>query len=147
MLLSLEQRSKDGSERSASSPCRRGRFSRSPHRPASARSRISSPDRVKGIQIGGTVSFGRDESGQVDPSTPIFTTSGLSRNALAGAYAVVNTVSLYVEHGQETFHSVHVESAERVAAKAHGPEFERLVSHFRNRRRSRVSITVHPNAR
>jgi uncharacterized protein YbjT (DUF2867 family) len=32
-------------------------------------------------------------------------------DALAGAYAVVNTVSLYVEHGRETFHSVHVESA------------------------------------
>jgi NADH dehydrogenase len=34
-------------------------------------------------------------------------------DALAGAYGVVNAVSLYVEHGQETFHSVHVESAER----------------------------------
>ncbi|MGC1953442.1 MAG: hypothetical protein WA970_12925, partial [Gammaproteobacteria bacterium] len=32
---------------------------------------------------------------------------------------VVNAVSLYVEHGQETFHSVHVESAERVAVQAH----------------------------
>src|SRR6266581_9565824 len=43
-------------------------------------------------------------------------------DALTGAYAVVNAVSLYVEHGQETFHSVHVESAERVAAKRTGPE-------------------------
>jgi len=48
-------------------------------------------------------------------------------DALAGAYAVVNTVSLYVEHGQETFHSVHVESAERVAAKAHRAGVKRLV--------------------
>ena len=32
-------------------------------------------------------------------------------DALAGAYGVVNAVSLYVEHGLETFHSVHVESA------------------------------------
>jgi len=39
-------------------------------------------------------------------------------DALACAYAVVNAVSLYVEHGHETFHSVHVESAERVAAQA-----------------------------
>src|SRR6266404_7063894 len=39
-------------------------------------------------------------------------------DALAGAYGVVNAVSLYVEHGQETFHSVHVESAQRVAAQA-----------------------------
>jgi uncharacterized protein YbjT (DUF2867 family) len=48
-------------------------------------------------------------------------------DALAGAYAVVNTVSLYVEHGQETFHSVHVESAERVAAQAQRAGVERLV--------------------
>jgi hypothetical protein len=36
-----------------------------------------------------------------------------SRDAvwLAGAYGVVNTVSLYVEHGQETFHSIHVEAS------------------------------------
>jgi len=39
---------------------------------------------------------------------------------------VVNAVSLYVEHGQETFHSVHVESAERVAAQAHRAGVERL---------------------
>ena len=31
--------------------------------------------------------------------------------ALAGAYGVVNAVGLYVEHGQDTFHSVHVEAA------------------------------------
>src|SRR6266581_247864 len=47
--------------------------------------------------------------------------------ALAGAYGVVNAVSLYVESGQETFHSVHVESAERVAAEAHRTGVERLV--------------------
>jgi NADH dehydrogenase len=46
--------------------------------------------------------------------------------ALAGAYGVVNAVSLYVEHGQETFHSVHVESAQRVAAQAHRAGVERL---------------------
>lgn len=38
--------------------------------------------------------------------------------ALDGAYGAVNAVSLYVEHGQETFHSVHVESARRLAAQA-----------------------------
>src|ERR1700736_890397 len=47
-------------------------------------------------------------------------------DALAGAYGVVNAVSLYVEHGQETFHSVHVESAKRVAAQAHRAGVERL---------------------
>jgi uncharacterized protein YbjT (DUF2867 family) len=48
-------------------------------------------------------------------------------DALDGAYAVVNAVSLYVQHGQETFHSVHVEAAERVAAQAHRAGVERLV--------------------
>src|SRR5712691_1437015 len=47
-------------------------------------------------------------------------------DALAGAYGVVNAVSLYVEHGQQTFHSVHVESAQRVAAQAHRGELQRL---------------------
>src|SRR5213592_591474 len=48
-------------------------------------------------------------------------------DALAGAYGVVNAVSLYVEHGQQTFHSVHVESAQRIAAQAHRAGVERLV--------------------
>src|ERR1700724_1652181 len=48
-------------------------------------------------------------------------------DALAGAYGVVNAVSLYVEHGQETFHSVHVESAQRVAAQAQRAGVKRLV--------------------
>jgi uncharacterized protein YbjT (DUF2867 family) len=48
-------------------------------------------------------------------------------DALAGAYAVVNAVSLYVEHGQETFHSVHVESAQLVAVQAHRAGVKRLV--------------------
>jgi NADH dehydrogenase len=48
-------------------------------------------------------------------------------DALAGAYGVVNAVSLYVEHGRETFQSVHVESAQRVAVQAHRAGVERLV--------------------
>src|SRR6202048_2875224 len=51
-------------------------------------------------------------------------------DALAGAYGAVNTVSLYVEHGQETFHSVHVESAQRVAAQALRAGVERLPRAF-----------------
>ncbi len=48
-------------------------------------------------------------------------------DALAGAYGVVNAVSLYLERGQETFHSVHVEAAQRVAAQAQRAGVERLV--------------------
>ena len=38
--------------------------------------------------------------------------------ALADAYGAVSAVSLYVEHGSETFHSVHVESAQRSSGAA-----------------------------
>ena len=48
-------------------------------------------------------------------------------DGLGGSYGVVNAVSLYVEHGQETFHSVHVESAQRVAAQARRAGVERLI--------------------
>jgi uncharacterized protein YbjT (DUF2867 family) len=48
-------------------------------------------------------------------------------DALAGAYGAVNVVSLYVERGQETFHSIHVKSAQRVAAQARRAGVERLV--------------------
>jgi len=48
-------------------------------------------------------------------------------DALVGAYGVINAVSLYRERGLETFHSVHVESAQRVAAQAHRAGVERLV--------------------
>jgi len=47
-------------------------------------------------------------------------------NVVAGAYGVVNAVSLYVEHGNETFHSVHVDAAQRVADQAHRAGVERL---------------------
>jgi NADH dehydrogenase len=47
--------------------------------------------------------------------------------ALADTYGAVNAVGLYVEHGRETFHSVHVEAAERVAILARRAGVERLV--------------------
>ena len=48
-------------------------------------------------------------------------------DALAGSRGVVNAVSLYVEHGGQTFHSVHVEAARRVASEARRAGVERLV--------------------
>ena len=47
--------------------------------------------------------------------------------ALAGAWGAVNAVSLYVERARETFHSVHVEAAGRIAALAHCAGLARLV--------------------
>ncbi|QFI68907.1 complex I NDUFA9 subunit family protein [Sinorhizobium alkalisoli] len=48
-------------------------------------------------------------------------------DALGGAHGVLNAVSLYVERGRQTFHSVHVEAAQRVAAQARRAGVERLV--------------------
>ena len=47
--------------------------------------------------------------------------------AIAGADGVVNAISLYVEHGSETFHSVHVEAAARIASAARRVGAKRLV--------------------
>lgn len=47
--------------------------------------------------------------------------------ALADAYGAVNAVSLYVEHGRETFQSVHVDSAQRIAAQAQRAGIKRLI--------------------
>jgi uncharacterized protein YbjT (DUF2867 family) len=48
-------------------------------------------------------------------------------DALCDAYAAVNAVSLYVERGKNTFRSVHVEGAQRIAAAARRAELERFV--------------------
>ena len=48
-------------------------------------------------------------------------------DAVAGAFGLINAVSLYVEHGAETFHSVHVDAAQRLAAEARRAGVERLV--------------------
>jgi uncharacterized protein YbjT (DUF2867 family) len=49
------------------------------------------------------------------------------RPAVEGAFAVVNAVSLYVERDGQTFHSVHVQAAERLAKLSHDAGVARLV--------------------
>lgn len=46
--------------------------------------------------------------------------------ALRGAYGAVNAVSLYVERGEATYHSVHVEGAQRLATLAQKAGVERF---------------------
>jgi len=46
--------------------------------------------------------------------------------ALAGAFGVVNAVSLYVERGNQTFRSVHVEAAAKVATHSRALGVQRL---------------------
>ena len=52
---------------------------------------------------------------------------GLVASAASGAWAVVNAVGLYVERGKDTFQSVHVRAAERVAKLARQAGVDRLV--------------------
>ena len=52
---------------------------------------------------------------------------GVVAAAVAGAYGVVNAVSLYRESGTETFHAIHVRAAERLARQAKRAGVERLV--------------------
>ena len=47
--------------------------------------------------------------------------------AVAGADGVINAMSLYVEHGADTFHSVHVEAAARIARVARQAGVKRFV--------------------
>ena len=47
--------------------------------------------------------------------------------AVAGADGIVNAISLYVEHGAGTFHSVHVEATARIARVARQAGVKRFV--------------------
>src|SRR6202040_3051024 len=47
--------------------------------------------------------------------------------AVAGADGVVNAISLYVQHGGDTFHSVHVEAAGKIARAARQAGIGRFV--------------------
>ncbi|MGD9922360.1 MAG: complex I NDUFA9 subunit family protein [Pseudorhodoplanes sp.] len=70
--------------------------------------------------------FARDYSNLQSVAADITDEQSIT-SALAGASGAVNAVSLYVERGQQTFHSVHVEAAQRVAAQAHRGGVERFV--------------------
>ncbi len=77
------------------------------------------PDRGAGL-------FALDDSQLQSVEADINDEQSVAR-AVAGAYAVVNAVSLYVEHGTETFNSLHVECAQRLATQARKAGVERLV--------------------
>jgi uncharacterized protein YbjT (DUF2867 family) len=76
------------------------------------------PERSPSLFPGGTSNI---ESVQADIND-----DGSILAAIRDAVAVVNAVSLYVEHGRDTFHSVHVEAAERLAKLARQSGLERI---------------------
>ena len=80
----------------------------------------------QGTRIGVLALFALDDSQLQSVEADINDEQSVAR-AVAGAYAVVNAVSLYVEHGTETFHSLHVECAQRLATQACQAGVERLV--------------------
>ena len=116
--------SHDSHERSHRHRVRRNRVSRPPRRSASPQAWVFRSDCIKASGSGHRL-FALDDPQLQSVAANIHDERSVA-DALAGAYGVVNAVSLYVEHGQETFHSVHVESAQRVAAQAHRAGVERL---------------------
>jgi uncharacterized protein YbjT (DUF2867 family) len=70
--------------------------------------------------------FGRDAA-QLHLVRSDIHDDGSLAEAIAGADGVVNAVSLYVEHGRETFQAVHVGAAERVATQARKAGIKQLV--------------------
>src|SRR5207248_10192899 len=77
------------------------------------------PDRAKSL-------FPGDVSG-VESAHADVNDDGSVARAVAGAWAVVNTVSLYAERGKCTFRSVHVDAAKRIAMLARQAGAEILV--------------------
>ena len=85
----------------------------------SVRSASRHPDRGKEL-------FALDDPQLQSVEADIHDEQSVAR-VLAGAYGAVNAISLYVEHGTETFHSLHVECAQRLATQARQAGVERLV--------------------
>jgi uncharacterized protein YbjT (DUF2867 family) len=70
--------------------------------------------------------FGSDDPQVLSVAADIHDERGVAA-ALAGAHGAVNAISLYVEHGRETFDSIHVRAAARVAAQARRAGVDGLV--------------------
>jgi uncharacterized protein YbjT (DUF2867 family) len=82
------------------------------------RAAVRHPDRVRTQPQGG----GRVEAVKADIKD-----TGSVEEAVRRSRAVVNAVSLYVESGSATFHSIHVEGARRLARTAQALGVEKLL--------------------
>jgi uncharacterized protein YbjT (DUF2867 family) len=70
---------------------------------------------------------GRAEGGCLETIAADARDEGSVEAAVVGADGVVNAISLYVEHARDTFHSVHVEAAARIARAARRAGANRFV--------------------
>jgi len=68
----------------------------------------------------------RDRSSELEVVGADVSNDGSVISAVAGCFGVVNAVSLYVERGNDTFRSVHVEAAARVAKYSRESGVQRL---------------------
>jgi len=73
-----------------------------------------------------TSTFGSSTSGLTSLRADVHNEAEVAA-ALEGSHGAVNAVSLYVEHGRETFRAVHVDAAARVARVAREAGVEHLV--------------------
>ena len=80
----------------------------------------------RGTRVEARALFGTDDP-RLQPIEGDIRSRQSVADAIAGARGVVNSVSLYIEHGKETFHAVHVEGAQRVAVEARRLGVEQLV--------------------
>lgn len=84
--------------------------------------RIASRHPERGRQL-----FGYDDPRLQSVQVDLHDERSIAAALDGGVYGAINAVSLYVEHGQETFHSVHVEAARQMAAQAHRAGVKRLI--------------------
>ena len=67
--------------------------------------------------------------------------------AVAGADGVVNAISLYVEHGSDTFHSVHVEAAAQDRESCAAGRDQAACAHIRDRRQCGLAFALYSQPR
>ena len=80
----------------------------------------------------------REEEPRLQPTMADIHDDASVATAVAGAYGVVNAVSLYVERGNETFQSVHVTAAARIARQAWESGVKRPSENMKSREGQRI---------
>jgi uncharacterized protein YbjT (DUF2867 family) len=77
------------------------------------------PDRVASLFASGPGAPGAVEADILDAASV--------RSAIEGSHAVVNAVSLYIEHGEQTFERVHVKAAADLAAASRDGDVDQFI--------------------
>ncbi len=124
---------------------RRHRLSRPARGGGSWRSRASPSGQHRGTPA--VIHRPRAGDGTVEPVQPDETDDRSVAAAVAGAQAVVNAVSLYIERGGATFRAIHVEAAARIAREAQRAGLATPGPALRHRRGSCLALALYPQPR